>query len=331
MEDYPEGEKGMGSPSSHSPGNDYGCNVKPCGGPFPQEEVKLDPRAPNMTKLLEAVAITVEERVRQLMNYYGLPIPESNENIQVDLSGPTPKIYTMGKMGWKEAEEGDPITGAVIEQLKGAKPNCMISKEGAPIRKSLLDALKGIKPEDVERIEVVSMTEHIPPEVLKRIEKIGMAMADRLGKDQFDIVTIVDDGKGHVATKRTEYIKSNPIRPAKNLGEVLDRVKKDKPYLVKKETFQQRLDRKRVLHKPEEKKVAPKKAKKGNLNFREIEPVENRRVYVFPGNHRIIVENACRIAITDSGIHRLETTTGEKHIIPAGWLQIKLNTPEWSF
>jgi hypothetical protein len=303
MEDYPEGEKGMGSPSSHSPGNDCGCNAKPCGGPYKEEDlkpedVKLDPRAPVMSKLLEAVAITVEERVRQLMNYYGLPIPESNENIQVDLSGPTPKIYTMGEMGWKEPEAGDRLTGAIMEQLKG------------------------LKPEDVERVEVVSTTEHIPPEVLKRIEKIGMAMADRLGKDQFDIVTIVDDGKGHVATKRTEYIKSNPIRPEAKPG---------KPYLVKKETFQQRLDRKIALHKAEEPKVLPKKAKRGNLNFREIEPVENRRVYVFPGNHRVIVENACRLAITDSGVHRLETTTGEKHIIPAGWLQIKINAPAWSF
>ncbi len=324
MEDYST-EKGEGSPSSHSGPERCGCSANPCGGPYKEdehlrdisaspsierqrerdrnkveakEEVKLDPKAPNMTALLEAVAITVEERVRKLMSYYGLPVPDSQDNIQVDLSGPTPKIYTMGEMGWKEEpDEGDRLTGAILEQIEG------------------------LKPEDVERVELVSMKDEIPPEVLKRIEKIGMAMADKLGKERFDIVTIVDDGKGNVATKRTEYIKSNPIKPAK----------KDKPYLVKKETFQQRLERKRALHKPEEKKVAPKKAKKGNLNFREIEPVENRRVYVFPGNHRIIVENACRIAITDSGIHRLETTTGEKHIIPAGWLQIKLNTPEWSF
>jgi hypothetical protein len=214
MEDYPypEKETGEGSLSSHSEGSDKcGCSANPCGGPYSKEEVKLDPRAPNMTALLEAVAITVEERVRQLMNYYGLPIPESKENIQ-----------------------------------------------------------------------------------------------------------------GHVATKRTEYIKSNPVRPE---------LKKDKPYLVKKESFQQKLERKRTLHKPEaaKKLEAPKKAKRGNLNFRELDPVENRRVYVFPGNHRVIVENACRLAITDSGVHRLETTTGEKHIIPAGWLQIKINAPAWSF
>lgn len=296
MEEYSTEKEGAGTPSSHSPER-CGCNVNPCGGPFQKEEAKLDPKAPNMTALLEAVAITVEERVRQLMNYYGLPIPENKENIQVDLSGPTPKVYTMGQMGWKEPEAGDPLAGAVIEQLKG------------------------LKSEDVERIEVVTTKDGIPPEVLKRIEKIGMAMADRLGKDRFDIVTIVEDDKGNVATKRTEYIKSNPKAPAKA----------DKPYLVKKETFQQRLERKRALYKPEEKKVLPKKVKKGNLNFRELDPVENRRVYVFPGNHRVIVENACRLAITDSGVHRLETTTGEKHIIPAGWLQIKINAPAWSF
>jgi hypothetical protein len=304
MEDYPYPEKGTGegSQSSHSEGSDKcGCSANPCGGPFKApDEIKLDPRAPNMTALLEVVAITVEERVRQLMNYYGLPIPESKENIQVDLSGPTPKVYTMGKMGWKEPEAGDPLAGAVIEQLAG------------------------LKPEDVERIEVISTKDGIPPEVLKRIEKIGMAMADKLGKDRFDIVTIVEDGKGNVATKRTEYIKSNPVRPE---------LKKDKPYLVKKESFQQKLERKRTLHKPEaaKKLEAPKKVKRGNLNFRELDPVENRRVYIFPGNHRVIVENACRLAITDSGVHRLETTTGEKHIIPAGWLQIKINAPAWSF
>ena len=95
-----------------------------------------------------------------------------------------------------------------------------------------------------------------------------------------------------------------------------------------KNSFKSRIARKIQAEKERQRRAAKTKPKK-NLNFRELR--EGRRVYVFPGNNRVIVENVCRIAIMDSGIHRLETTTGEKHIIPTGWLQIKISSEEWNF
>lgn len=96
-----------------------------------------------------------------------------------------------------------------------------------------------------------------------------------------------------------------------------------------KDSFKSRIAKKLQAEKERQKKTVSVKPKRRSLNFRELK--EARRVYVFPGNNRVIVENVCRIAIMDSGIHRLETTTGEKHIIPTGWLQIKINSEEWTF
>jgi hypothetical protein len=81
------------------------------------------------------------------------------------------------------------------------------------------------------------------------------------------------------------------------------------------------------------KKVRQEKAKKrSHLNFREITPPEDRRSYLFPYNQRIIIEGPARIAIADSGNHRIETTTGEKFIVPTGWLAIKIETRGgWGF
>lgn len=99
----------------------------------------------------------------------------------------------------------------------------------------------------------------------------------------------------------------------------------------RKGSFKSRIAKKLRAEKERQRRkiAASAKPKKKNLNFRELN--EARRVYVFPGNNRVIVENVCRIAIMDSGIHRLETTTGEKHIIPTGWLQIKINSEGWNF
>lgn len=96
-----------------------------------------------------------------------------------------------------------------------------------------------------------------------------------------------------------------------------------------KNSFKARMAKKLQAEKERQRKAAAKAKPKRNLNFRELK--EGRRVYIFPGNNRVIVENVCRIAIMDSGIHRLETTTGEKHIIPTGWLAIKISSEEWNF
>ncbi len=86
---------------------------------------------------------------------------------------------------------------------------------------------------------------------------------------------------------------------------------------------------------PKSKKNQQSKKKKGKLNFRPINPPENRRVYQFPMNQHMIVEGVCAIAVTDIGTHRLCTTKGERYIIPAGWIGLRINAPgnveDWPF
>jgi hypothetical protein len=94
-----------------------------------------------------------------------------------------------------------------------------------------------------------------------------------------------------------------------------------------------KIERKRPRKIAYPKKVRQEKAKKkSHLNFREITPPEDRRSYIFPHNQRVIIEGPAKIAIADSGNHRIETTTGERFIIPTGWLAIKIETRgEWGF
>lgn len=288
------------------PGKTYRCGPHGEAIEVKEPEEELNPDAPNMKRLLELVGHRVDQEVTRLMEYYGisakdldsLPEPEAGDKlthehvVQLDLSGPHPKIYTSNDQGinWKEAERENPIVGAFIERLKK-------------------------QPGTLEVIGLPEKGDEIPEEVMKRIERIGMAMADKLGKDGFEIVTIIEDKDGNQRVKRAEYLRRGDKKK--------DKVKE----LIK--TAKARREAVKVLTRPAIKTAA--KTKKRNLNFREIEPVENRRVYVFPGNHRVIVENTCRIAVMDSGIHRLETTTGQKHIIPAGWLQVIIDAKEWAF
>jgi hypothetical protein len=161
-------------------------------------------------------------------------------------------------------------------------------------------------------------------------------MADKLGNDGFEIVTIVEDKEGNQTVKRAEYLRKSPVpEGAIPYEEFLKRREATSQGGKFGKEMVKRVNARRAaikaLTRPAIKTTTAAKPKKRNLNFREIDPVENRRVYVFPGNHRVIVENTCRIAVMDSGIHRLETTTGQKHIIPAGWLDIIIDAKEWAF
>lgn len=64
--------------------------------------------------------------------------------------------------------------------------------------------------------------------------------------------------------------------------------------------------------------------------FKEINPPERKRIYIFP-ECELELENVCKISISNSGTHRLETTDGMKHIVPVGWVCISLEIDEWSF
>jgi len=65
--------------------------------------------------------------------------------------------------------------------------------------------------------------------------------------------------------------------------------------------------------------------------FVELEPVEVSREYTFPGGEKVRIENAARIAVSESGTHRIETKDGRKHIVPSGWIHIELDVPAWTF
>lgn len=322
--------------------NHCGCNDKQCEGPYinmGEEKVAVDlnPEAPNMKRLLELVSKAAAEaasseaakQVVASLKFYGVipyntpeeraindpktaiadfpPLPGSGEGgLQVDLSGPVPKVYLPGFIGWKESpkKKKDAIERAIT-------PMNEVAKEG-PCLKEILDKLD---PKDVDSIEIVRIGEdgNIP---LEETEKLGKALATRLGKDAFSIVILDQDENG-----KTSFVKELQYTKSKDDS-------KDKPQPTQSTAhpaFSRRYPKGKAL------KVSKKKPHRGNLNFREIDPVENRRVYIFPNNQRIIVENAIKLAITDSGVHRLETANGEKYIIPTGWLGIKINSNAWPF
>lgn len=289
--------------------------------------IDLNPEAPNMKRLLELVSKAASEAAsseaaRQVvasLKFYGMipyDVPEERAlevgkrveykrvdpvitdlpgGLQLDMSGPVPKLYSPGKIGWKDEKKA-------LEK---------VSKEGP----SLKDILDKLDPQDVERIEIVSLTpgEALPPEVLKEIEQVGMAMADKLGKDRFTIVAMQEDENGKlIGSKEYEYNKKANVK-------VTTRREKQLRPTIQKAKVSMGVG------------SLKKKAHRGNLNFRDIDPVENRRVYIFPNNQRIIVENATKLAIADSGVHRLETANGEKYVIPTGWLGIKINSKAWPF
>jgi hypothetical protein len=56
-----------------------------------------------------------------------------------------------------------------------------------------------------------------------------------------------------------------------------------------------------------------------------IDPPEKTRIYHFPNNEKVILNDVCELIVRPSGTHRLTTTDGKSHIIPSGWLHIELD------
>lgn len=66
------------------------------------------------------------------------------------------------------------------------------------------------------------------------------------------------------------------------------------------------------------------------LGFKEINPPEKKRTYIYPeGSYSIV--NVSKVAIRSTGTHRLETTDGKKIIVRPGWLAIELEMDAWTF
>lgn len=65
--------------------------------------------------------------------------------------------------------------------------------------------------------------------------------------------------------------------------------------------------------------------------FVDLEPVESWREYTFPGGEVVRVEGVSKVAVSESGTHRLETASGRKHIVPSGWIHIEIDVEAWTF
>ena len=62
-----------------------------------------------------------------------------------------------------------------------------------------------------------------------------------------------------------------------------------------------------------------------------LSPGESVREYTFPGGDVVRIEEIVRIAVSVNGTHRLETKSGQKHIVPPGWIHITFNAESWTF
>lgn len=75
--------------------------------------------------------------------------------------------------------------------------------------------------------------------------------------------------------------------------------------------------------------VEPAGSKPEPLNWVEIDG-EETRTYVFPGECEVTVVGVNRLCVRPSGNHRLETASGEKWIVAAGWIAIRSRASHWS-
>ncbi len=66
-------------------------------------------------------------------------------------------------------------------------------------------------------------------------------------------------------------------------------------------------------------------------DFVELQPIEKSRKYTFPSGATVELEAVKRLAVSESGTHRIETADGIKHIVPSGWIHIEIVTDEWTF
>lgn len=76
--------------------------------------------------------------------------------------------------------------------------------------------------------------------------------------------------------------------------------------------------------------VETKKENTMEFDWKTIDAPERARTYIFPTGE-LRIENVSRLCVRSSGTHRIETTNGNKYIVPTGWLGIKLEMEAWSF
>lgn len=65
--------------------------------------------------------------------------------------------------------------------------------------------------------------------------------------------------------------------------------------------------------------------------FNLLKEPESWREYTFPDGKTVRIDDVSKIAVSDSGFHRLECGDGRKFIIPPGWRKIEIRVSEWTF
>lgn len=62
----------------------------------------------------------------------------------------------------------------------------------------------------------------------------------------------------------------------------------------------------------------------------ELLPKESKRTYHFPKGEKVYIENITHLSVSASGTHRLKSEDGMLHIIPTGWIYIKIQAEDWT-
>lgn len=66
------------------------------------------------------------------------------------------------------------------------------------------------------------------------------------------------------------------------------------------------------------------------IELTKLDAAEKRRVYTFPNNEKITINNVTHFLARPSGTHRLQTADGKLHIVPAGWLHVEIEASGFS-
>lgn len=52
---------------------------------------------------------------------------------------------------------------------------------------------------------------------------------------------------------------------------------------------------------------------------------ERERIYYFPNNAIVVLNEIIELTVSESGTHYLKTRDGKLHIIPIGWIHIEIS------
>ncbi|MFG6117224.1 hypothetical protein ACGTN9_18890 [Halobacillus sp. MO56] len=57
---------------------------------------------------------------------------------------------------------------------------------------------------------------------------------------------------------------------------------------------------------------------------------EKERIYYFPNDDKVVLNNVVELIVRESGTHRIKTEDKKLHIIPHGWIHIEIDEEDWT-